>query len=316
MAKYRNELPQLGSDVFLTDGGLETTLIFHEGIDLPEFAAFVLVDDDFDRPRLRAYFRRYMAIGQSACVGFIAEAATWRASPDWAAKLGYDSERLAAVNRTAVEMLVQLRPEYENTTGEPFVISGAVGPRGDGYSPDRLLEPDEAADYHSVQIGTFADTEADLVTAFTMTHSGEAIGVARAAEAAGIPSVVGFTVETDGRLPSGQPLGDAIVEVDRATGAAPAYYMINCAHPSHFGPVLEAGGPWVSRVRALRANASRLSHAELDAAPDLDEGDPEEFGRLHAGLRSRLGHITVLGGCCGTDDRHVTAVSRAWGLLS
>ncbi len=312
MAKYRAQLPQLGTDLFLTDGGLETTLIFHEGVDLPEFAAFVLLDDPGGVERLRDYFRRYMAVAAEAGLGFVAEAATWRANPDWAAKLGYDAARLADVNRRAIEMLVELRPEYEEAARAPFVVSGAIGPRGDGYAVGARLAPDEAERYHSQQIRTFAATEADLVTAFTMTHVGEAVGVARAAAAAGIPSVIGFTVETDGRLPSGQALGDAVAEVDAATGAAPAYYMVNCAHPTHFDAVLAGGeSGWVSRVRALRANASRMSHAELDEAPEVDAGDPDEFGALNASLRGRLAQLTVLGGCCGTDDRHVAAIGRS-----
>lgn len=311
MAKYRDRLPQLGNETFLTDGGLETTLIFNEGIDLPKFAAFVLLDDEAGTERLRGYFRQYMAIAADAGVGFVAEAATWRANPDWASKLGYDREALAAANRRAIALLVDLRPEYEAVAQAPFVISGCVGPRDDGYDPSSLMEPDEAERYHSEQISTFAGTEADLVSAITMTHSGEAIGIARAAQTVGMPVVVSFTVETDGRLPSGTALGDAIAEVDGATGGGPAYYMVNCAHPAHFATVLDSDEPWVERIRGIRANASRRSHAELDEATELDSGDPEELGREYAGLRARQVGLTVLGGCCGTDDRHVTAISRA-----
>ncbi len=311
MAKYRHALPQLGGDLFLTDGGLETTLIFHESLELPEFAAFVLLDDDAGTERLRAYFRRYLDIGREVGAGFIAEAATWRANPDWAAKLGYDLEALDRLNRKAIDMLVELRPDYEATTGQPFVVSGAIGPRDDAYRPSELMTPEDAQRYHAVQIGTFAATEADLVTSFTMTHTGEAIGVTRAAQEAGIPAVIGFTVETDGLLPSGTALADAIAEVDDATGGGPAYYMVNCAHPTHFEATLDAEQPWTARIRAIRANASRRSHAELDEAEDLDAGDPQELGGEYAALRARLPAINVLGGCCGTDDRHIAAIGRA-----
>ena len=309
--RYRRDLPQLRSAPMLTDGGLETTLIFHQGVDLPEFAAFVLLDDEEGTDRLRRYFRSYMAIARAAGVGFVAEAATWRANPDWGAKLGYDLDALDRVNRRAVDMLVDLRPELETSTGAPFVISGCVGPRGDGYSPDTLMEPDEAQGYHSVQITTFAGTEADMVAALTMTHTGEAIGVTRAAQAVDMPVAISFTVETDGALPAGTALGDAIAEVDDATGGGPAYYMVNCAHPSHFEAVLATGAPWVQRIRGLRANASRMSHAELDEAEELDDGDPAELGRDYARIRAAHGALTVLGGCCGTDDRHVAAISAA-----
>jgi S-methylmethionine-dependent homocysteine/selenocysteine methylase len=255
-----------------------------------------------------------MAIAREAGAGFVAEAATWRANPDWAARLGYDRDTLAEVNRRAIAMLSELRAEYEAGTGAPFVISGCVGPRDDGYKPSALMEPDEAQRYHSEQISTFAETEADMVSALTMTNTAEPVGITRAARRLGLPVVVSFTVETDGTLPSGMALGEAIAEVDDVTGGAPAYYMVNCAHPSHFEAVLDPAEPWVHRIRGIRANASRRSHAELDRAEALDAGDPEELGADYARLRSRFGHFTVLGGCCGTDDRHVAAISRACAL--
>lgn len=192
--------------------------------------------------------------------------------------------------------------------GGPFVISGCIGPRGDGYAPDLQMAPDEAEAYHCHQVGAFAGTETDMVTAVTMTHTGEALGLARAAERAGLPVVISFTLETDGRLPSGQPLGEAIQEVDEETGRAPAYYMINCAHPEHFADVLEDDGSgWTTRIRGLRANASRKSHAELDESETLDDGDPDELGRDYALLVARLPSLSVYGGCCGTDHRHISA---------
>jgi S-methylmethionine-dependent homocysteine/selenocysteine methylase len=137
-----------------------------------------------------------------------------------------------------------------------------------------------------------------------MTYVDEAIGVTRAAQDAVIPAAISFTVETDGDLPSGQALGEAIEEVDRATDSGPAYYMINCAHPTHFDSVLD-GGDWVGRIRGLRANASTCSHAELDEAEDLDDGDPQDLGARYGELRDRLPALNVVGGCCGTDHRHI-----------
>ena len=144
-----------------------------------------------------------------------------------------------------------------------------------------------------------------------MNYVEEPIGIARAAKAAGMPVVISFTLETDGRLPTGQTLKDAIVEIDAETGKAPAYYMINCAHPTHFEGALEAGEAWIKRLRGLRANASTRSHAELDQATDLDAGNPVELGRQYAELRRKLRHVTVLGGCCGTDFRHVEQICFA-----
>jgi S-methylmethionine-dependent homocysteine/selenocysteine methylase len=185
----------------------------------------------------------------------------------------------------------------------PIVISGCVGPQGDAAAAER---------YHGTQIATFSETAADMVTAITMTYADEAIGIARAVARAGLPVAISFTVETDGRLPSGQALGEAIDRVDRETNGAPAYYGINCAHPTHFEHVLRAGEPWRDRIRALRANASTKSHAELDEAPELDEGDPPDLAARYAALRPGLPTLNVLGGCCGTDHRHVTEICETW----
>jgi len=309
-AKYRDRLPQLDGALFLTDGGLETTLIFHEGFDLPCFAAFVLLDSERGRKALRDYFDRYVSMAIAAGAGFILESPTWRANPEWAVKAGYGRADLARVNRAAIELMHEIRDRYE-TQGSPLVVSGAIGPRGDGYDPGALMSREEAADYHGFQIGLFRDAGADLVSAFTMTNIAEAQGVALTAKAATMPCVISFTVETDGRLPTGDTLAQAIKSVDEATGNAPAYYMINCAHPAHFDHVLDAGEPWVKRLRGLRANSSRMSHAELDNAPELDIGNPQELGGQYAQLIRRLPHINVLGGCCGTDHRHVDCISTA-----
>jgi len=310
MAKYRHRLPQLDGGLFLTDGGLETSLIFHEGFDLPYFAAFTLLSDKAGRPALRAYYRRYADIAEAHGLGFILESPTWRSSSDWGQKLGYTDSDLDAVNRDAIDLMVELRGKYEGAS-TPVVISGCVGPRGDGYDPGAVMSPAEAEAYHGKQIRTFAKTEADLVTAITMTNTNEAIGVARAAKAAGLPVVISFTLETDGRLPTGQRLAEAIQEVDLATGDAPAYFMINCAHPTHFEGVLAADAPWLKRIRGLRANASILSHAELDQATELDDGNPVLLGQQHARLVQKFGHFSVLGGCCGTDHRHVEQICGA-----
>ena len=310
-ARYRDALPQLRDTPFLTDGGIETTLIFHDGHDLPHFAAYDLLTREGGEEALRRYFEPYARIAAENGVGIVLETATWRASSDWAERLGHSSAQLDELNRRSVELLEELRDQYE-TDSAPIVISGCVGPRGDGYVVGDAMTAEEAEVYHAAQIATFAESAADLVTALTMTYADEAVGVARAARAAGMPVVISFTVETDGRLPSGQPLADAIAQVDAATDGYAAYFMLNCAHPTHFEAVLEPGSAWTDRVIGLRANASRLSHVELDEAEELDPGNPEELALEYAALRERLPRLSVLGGCCGTDHRHVEAMFHAW----
>jgi S-methylmethionine-dependent homocysteine/selenocysteine methylase len=305
----RSRLPQLSGETFITDGGMETTLTFDEGIDLPHFASFVLMDDATGVEALRAYYASYLEIAAKHGVGIVLDTPTWRANPDWGERLGYSAEGLADVDRRAVALLEDLRPEAD---GVPeVIISGCIGPRGDGYRIDSRMTSQEAQRYHEPQISTFADTAADLVSALTLTYADEAVGVADAAEAAGIPSVISFTVETDGRLPSGQSLGEAIEEVDARTGGSAAYFMINCAHPTHFAHVLEEDGGWRSRIRGLRANASEKSHAELDEAEELDPGDPVALAGHYRELQKRLPNLNVVGGCCGTNHRHVAEICAA-----
>ncbi len=314
-AKYRHRLPQIDGGLFLTDGGLETTLIFREGWDLPIFGAFVLLESERGRAALRAYFARYLALVATLETGFILESPTWRANPDWAGKIGYGREALAEINHAAIGFMKDIRKAFE-TERSPMPISGCIGPRDDGYNPANVMDASEAEAYHSWQIGIFRDAGADFISAFTMTNIDEALGIAEAAKAAGMPCVISFTVGTDGRLPTGEALSEAIEAVDAATGRSPAYYMINCAHPTHFESVLESGAAWVERLRGLRANASKRSHAELDNAPDLDSGDPEELGAQYREIRQRFPHINVLGGCCGTDHRHVACIGAACRLAS
>ncbi|ACK81045.1 homocysteine S-methyltransferase family protein [Methylorubrum extorquens] len=310
MPRYRTALPQLDGHVFLTDGGLETTLVFHEGLELTCFAAFPLVCTEEGRDKLTHYFQPYLDLAEERQLGFILDTPTWRANPDWGAQLGFTGQALTDVSRAAVTYLEGLRRRHAHS-GLPIVLNGVIGPRGDGYKIETSLTAAEAATYHGPQIQAFRDTEADMVSAITMTSVEEAIGIAWAAQTAGMPVVISFTVETNGRLPSGQALGSAIEEADGTTGAYPAYYMINCAHPTHFKAVLVGNAPWLNRIRGLRANASAKSHAELDVASELDIGDPQELGLHYADLCARLRSLKILGGCCGTDRRHVAAICDA-----
>ena len=306
-------LPQADGGWFLTDGGIETTLIYQEGIELPEFAAFVLLDSAAGRQTLSRYDERYLQIAAEAPgAGFVLESPTWRAGLDWGRRLGYDDQAMQRFNVAGVELMHGLRQAWHTRIGGPIVVSGCIGPRGDGYQPGAPMGSDDAMRVHLPQAQALASADVDMITAVTMTTSAEAIGVARAAEQAGKPSVISFTVETDGRLPSGESLGDAVEATDAQAGVAPAYYMVNCAHPSHFEAVLADGGAWTKRIRGLRANASTLSHAELDVMTTLDAGDPDDLAGRYRRLRTPLPNLNVLGGCCGTDHRHVAAMCAAW----
>ncbi len=310
MTKYRQQLPQLKGWIFLTDGGMETTLIFLQGVDLPEFAAITLMDNSDGLQIAKDYYQAYLQLTQRFERGFILESVTWRGSSDWAEPLGYSLQKLEQLNRKAIRMLHELRMQYE-TVKTPIVISGCIGPRGDGYDASNTITANAAQHYHAEQIRIFREEDADLVTAMTINSAYEAIGITRAAQAENMPVVISFTLETDGRLPNGQTLVDAIKQVDSATGQGPAYFMINCAHPSHFIESLRNHHSALDRIRGIRANASCKSHAELDEATELDRGNPHDLGQLYLDLQQYLPQLSVIGGCCGTDLQHVEAMAEA-----
>jgi len=304
-AQRKIELPAGAS--FITDGGLETTLVFHDGIDLPDFAAFPLLDTEEGRVALANYYEPYFRVAERDHVGFVADTPTWRASADWGSRLGYDSEELAALNQRAVEFVRQLGEKSTATT----LLNGVVGPRGDGYVVGEAMTSAEAARYHGPQVRAFADAGVDLVTAVTLTYVDEAIGIVQAARSAEVPVAISFTVETDGSLPSGVPLSEAIRLVDDATESGASYFMVNCAHPSHFAHVIDGDDAWVRRIKAIRANASEMSHEELDNADELDRGDPTALAADYVRLQELLPELRVVGGCCGTDPEHISAISTA-----
>ena len=310
MTLYRKALPQLGGKLFLADGGIETTLIFLEGIELPDFAAFTLLKTPEGTAALKKYFGTYAELAKRFGTGLILESATWRASPEWGRKLGYDASALAELNRKAIAILEDVRREAA-APATPIVISGCLGPRGDGYVPDRAMSASEAESYHGAQMEIFARAGADMASAITMNYVEEALGIARAAQRAAMPVAISFTVETDGKLPTGQTLKSAIDDVENATSGYPSYYMINCAHPTHFADVVASSEPWMKRIRGVRANASRMSHAELNESTELDAGNPAELGKEYAALKSQLTELNVMGGCCGTDHRHLEQIALA-----
>ena len=306
---YRNGLPQLDGEVFLCDAGVETDLIFNHGVEIPYFAAHTLLGHPAGREALASYFNGFLNLAAERNVGFVLDTQTWKAHPHWAAELGETNEGLRCINHEAVEFIASLRAARPGND-RPIVLNGLIGPRGDAYAPDELVAADEAERYHLQQLEWLAETEVDMVTALTFTQADEAIGVVRAAGRVGLPIVVSFTVETDGRLPTGQALGDAVASVDAATGAAAVYFMVNCAHPDHFADVIQDAG-WARRIRGLRCNASRRSHAELDESDTLDSGDPVELAQQYAELRSAMPWTNIFGGCCGSDLRHVTQIASA-----
>jgi homocysteine S-methyltransferase len=296
----------------LTDAGLETVLVFDEGFELPQFAAFPLVDSDEGRAALRRYYEPFLELARDRSIPLVLSAPTWRANADWGRLLGYEGQDLAKVNRRAVAFVEQVRDDVlEPPERDSIVVEGSIGPRSDAYNPTFLMDVEDAERYHAVQLRTLADAGCVQATALTLTYVEEAIGIVRGAKAAGIPIVLGFTVETDGRLPNGDSIEEAILAVDGATDAGAEFFVINCAHPTHFADALPEGESR-RRIRGLRANASTLSHAELDEAEELDSGDPDDLAQRYVALRSDLPELEVLGGCCGTDIRHVTAICDAW----
>ena len=292
---------------FITDGGIETHIIFNMGVELPHFSAFPLNDSVAGCEVIRSYYRDYLPVAKAAGRSFLFATDSWRASPDWADRLGYDRALLKQNNVTSVALCAEVAAEFA-AAGVASDIAGVIGPRRDAWQYDAFMTVAEAFDYHSPQVEAFTGTPATSLHAYTLTNTPEAIGIARAAERAGLPIVLSFTVETDGALPGGKPLGVAISEVDEATGGYPAYYMINCAHPRHFAGKVKGGAPWVGRIGGLRANASAKSHAELDSSPEIDIGDIAELAEDHAKLLPSLPNLQLIGGCCGTDHRHIAAI--------
>lgn len=309
MKKSAVTLPNESDDVFLTDGGLETTLIFLEGFELPYFAAFDLLQNPEGYGAIKDYYSRYLKIAKKYKTNFILESPTWRANPDWIEKIGYHGNQLYELNAKAVNLSADLRAEFENEI-DSILISGCIGPRGDGYAPDNSMTIEEAQHYHSQQIKALSQTPVDFISALTMNYLEEAIGIVKAAASFDLPVVISYTVETDSKLPTGMSLKDAITKVDENVNVPPLYYMINCAHPTHFLNELKEheNEEWIKRIKGIRANASCKSHAELDEATELDRGEPKELGEAYKKMKDYFPHLNVFGGCCGTDEEHIVQI--------
>mgnify|MGYP000235428143 CR=1 FL=1 len=307
MALYRNELPQNSSKPFLAYTGMETDLLFTQGVDLPGFASYPLLETEQGREILTGYFTNLIEIGREADLGVILESPTWVANRDRGASIGYTPERLIELNKQAVALMADIRAKAGDL---PIVLSANIGPRDDAYAPADQMTADEAMAYHSEQIAALSNTEVDLISGYTVAYPAEAIGMVLAAKTFDLPMIIAFTVETDGNLPTGAPLRDAIEEVDEATANYASYFMINCAHPDHFNGIL-SDEPWMQRLKGIVANASRCSHSELDEAKELDDGDPTELGNQLAAISKKYPQINILGGCCGTDTRHLRQIAKS-----
>lgn len=316
MKKIKNTLPNESEDLFLTDGGLETTLVFLEGFDLPYFAAFDILKDQKGYDSMKNYYSRYLKIAEKYKTNFILESPTWRTNPEWIEKIGYPKDSLFELNKKAVSLLTDLKIEFSNSI-KSILISGCIGPRGDGYVPDNCMNVEEAKQYHLAQIKAFSQMPVDFVSALTMNYIEEVIGIVKAAETVSLPVVISFTVETDGKLPTGMSLKDAIEKIDKSVNVPPLYYMINCAHPTHFVNELKTNvnENWIKRIKGFRANASCKSHAELDEATELDRGIPKDLGKEYKNLKDTFSHLNVFGGCCGTDEEHIHEIVKQLKVL-
>lgn len=292
---------------FITDGGLETSLIFHHGFDLPHFAAFEVLNQPEKKKVLLNYYQSYVDLAKKYNTGFIFESPTWRANSDYGIKMGYSQPQLSEINKNAVTLMYQLREQFSDHKQQIF-ISGCIGPRYDAYDISQVMTSTEAEAYHSTQIKTFKESNANVVTAMTINNIQEGLGITKAAISINIPVIISFTVETDGNLPSGEKLAQAIESIDKTTNSFPIYYMINCAHPSHFIDVLEPESLWTQRIMGIRANASCKSHAELDESTKLDTGNTTELAEQYLKLHEKLPNLMVYGGCCGTDTSHIEAI--------
>jgi len=311
-------VPTTARPLWVTDGGLEADLIHHHGVDLPGSAAFPLLGTTEGRALLTSYYSGFAQVARRTGTGLLLETPTWRANPDWVVALGGSPQDVRRINLESVVFLAGLgemllasgalsTAAKTGTSGRQsddgaFQVRGVIGPKGNGYLPERRPTAEEFADYHSVQAAALCDGGVSWVTAYTLSTLAEAVGVVRAARAHSLKVGICFTVESDGRLPDGSPVAAAVEELWQRS--APDGLLLNCASPSHIVRALEDDG-WGRLVTGLRVDASGPSHAELDSSEQLDEGDLQDLVRDFQRLTARLPNLEVVGGCCGSDARHI-----------
>ncbi|MEW9920013.1 homocysteine S-methyltransferase family protein [Marimonas sp. MJW-29] len=308
-----DSLPQMNGQNMTCGGGFETWLQYVDGFELRHFCAFELINDKRGLACLTDYQRKLVEAAVENGFGVINEGLHYRASRDWGELIGFSREALEEINIRGIEFYRDIAKEYESPE-TPMLVGGVIGPRGDAYNVGRTPNVAEAEDYHSEQIQTFKKAGADLVSALTFSSVEEAIGLAKAAKAEGMPVVISFFIAKGGKLKGGETLEEAIAAVDAATDNAPVYYMINCTHPTEFAPALTAGD-WINRLGGFMPNAVAMETLDLCKLGHLEDGDPKELGGQMAEIARRLPHINVWGGCCGTDGRHIAEIARQVGKV-
>jgi len=296
-------------ELFLTEGGIETEIIYKHGFELPEFAMFTLLENPRAVGVMRDMFRRQLDVAAEFAMSVLLTGLDYRASPDWGARLGYSQHGLAEINIRAIEFLREIASEYHEQIPR-ILIGGIIGPRGDAYQLNKTITSVEAEDYHAVQLATLKAAKVDFACALTFNNTPEAIGVARAATTIGVPLTVSLTVNSNGRLKSGPTVAEAVKSIDAEAGkSAPAFYMLNCSHPVEFEPALTEGA-WLERLRGFRPNASKMEKIALCKLGHLEEGNPVELGRLMGDLARRIPHMDIWGGCCGTGETHLREIAK------
>jgi homocysteine S-methyltransferase len=304
-------LPPAGSgELFLTEGGSETEIMYRHGYELPEFAMFPLLENPTARAAMRGMYCEQLDVAAEHGLSFLLTGMDYRASPDWGAKLGYSAQALADANIAAIDFLRDIAQDYAGQIPR-LLVGGILGPRGDAYSLNQTITAASAEDYHAVQLQTLKRAGVDFAIAQTINNIPEAVGIARAAAAINMPLSISLTLDSSGRLKSGPSLGEAITEIDRLSDdTAPAFYMLNCSHPVEYAPAITANG-WTHRLRGVRPNASKMEKIALCKLGHIEDGDPVELGQQMADLRARFPHMDIFGGCCGTGAAHLREMAKA-----
>lgn len=307
----QSPLPIAGSgELFLTEGGSETEIMYRHGFELPEFAMFTLLENPKAVPIMRDMFCAQLDVAAEFGLSFLLTGLDYRASPDWGAKLGYSAQGLADANISAIEFLRDIAQGYEDQIPR-LLVGGILGPRGDAYDLNQNITAESAEDYHSVQLNTLKAAGVDFVSAQTFNNVPEAVGVCKAASKMGVALSVGLTLDSTCRLKSGPSLAEAITEIDALTGEqAPDFYLLNCSHPVEYEPALE-NASWIKRLRGVRPNASKMEKLALCKLGHLEDGDPVELGAQLGDLSQRFPHMDIFGGCCGTGDSHLREIAKA-----